>query len=388
MKQYTAGTLAELAGVSARTVRYYDTKGILRPTGYTESGYRLYDDAALLKMQQISMLKFAGFSLEEIQGMLIMEDRAIPDILEDQRQLLLERRDKIDEVIELLGHVLEQENYSDLSQLTGSMKLIRSVNHSGRRYRFFDQHSDQKLYPWEFDQLDLKPGMKTLDLGCGYGLLWRQSWQRIPENSEVTLVDIYGRLLEEDRKFADEHRAELSAGTALRFVEDDAETYPMESGYDRIVMAFLWKYLREPEKLLEKSRDALSPKGCLVLIHGNKTNLMEDCDRIYQEFAGDYCLPERISLVQASEETVTSALRQVFPRVETVIFDNELTFTHALELYRFMMDSYEELTAAIKAQGIGFVNFLRRHVEERGTVTLHDHVVLFRCWKEDTRADS
>ena len=259
MKQYTAGTLAELAGVSARTVRYYDTKGILRPTGYTESGYRLYDDTALLKMQQISMLKFAGFSLEEIQGMLIMEDRAIPDILEDQRQLLLERRDKIDEVIELLGHVLEQENYSDLSQLTESMKLIRSVNHSGRRYRFFDQHSDQKLYPWEFDQLGLKPGMKTLDLGCGYGLLWRQSWQRIPKNSEITLVDIYGRLLEEDRKFADEHSAELSDGTALRFVEADAETYPMESGYDRIVMAFLWKYLREPEKLLEKARDALGP---------------------------------------------------------------------------------------------------------------------------------
>ena len=100
--------------------------------------------------------------------------------------------------------------------------------------------------------------------------------------------------------------------------------------------------------------------------------------RIYQEFAGDYCLTERISQVQASEETVASALHQ-FPRVETVIFDNELTFTHALELYRFMMDSYEELTAAIKAQGIGFVNFLRRFVEERGTVTLHmrEHKIVY-----------
>ena len=106
MKYYTAGTLAELAGVSSRTIRYYDQKGVLRPTGYTDGGYRLYDDTALLKMQQISMLKFAGFSLEEIQGMLMMEDRAISAILEDQRQLLLERRDKIDEVIELLNHVL------------------------------------------------------------------------------------------------------------------------------------------------------------------------------------------------------------------------------------------------------------------------------------------
>ena len=61
MKQYTAGTLAELAGVSSRTVRYYDTKGILHPIGYTESGYRLYDDTALLKLQQISMLKFMEY---------------------------------------------------------------------------------------------------------------------------------------------------------------------------------------------------------------------------------------------------------------------------------------------------------------------------------------
>ena len=360
MKQYTAGTLAELAGVSPRTIRYYDTKGILRPTGYTESGYRLYDDKALLKMQQISMLKFAGFSLDEIQSLLLMEDRAIPEILEDQRQLLLERRDKIDEVIELLNHVLAQGNYSDLSQLTDTMKLIRSVNHSGRRYRFFDQHSNKKLYPWEFNQIGLKPGMKILDLGCGYGLLWRQSWQRIPESSQITMVDIYSRLLEEDQKFADEHRAELSEGTEIRFVEADAETYPMEPGYDRIVMAFLWKYIKDPEKLLAKSRDSLNPEGCLVLIHGNKANLMEDCDHIYQEFAGDFCLTERILQVQTDEESVTAALRRVFPKVEPVIFDNELTFTHALELYRFMTDSYEELTAAIKAQGIGFVNFLRR----------------------------
>lgn len=83
MKQYTAGMLAELAGVSSRTIRYYDQKGILHPTGYSEGGYRLYDDSALLKMQQISMLKFAGFSLEDIQSVLLMEDRALPEILED-----------------------------------------------------------------------------------------------------------------------------------------------------------------------------------------------------------------------------------------------------------------------------------------------------------------
>ena len=83
-----------------------------------------------------------------------------------------------------------------------------------------------------------------------------------------------------------------------------------------------------------------------------------------------------------------AALYRVFPRVEAASLDNELTFTHALDLYRFMMDSYEELTTAIKAQGIGFVNFLRRYVEEHGTVTLHSRVMLYHCYKEEGHADS
>ena len=71
----------------------------------------------------------------------------------------------------------------------GDQEKISQAKHHG-------EHSDQKLYPWEFDQLGLQPGMNALDLGCGYGLLWRQSWDRIPEGTQITLVDIYGKLLE------------------------------------------------------------------------------------------------------------------------------------------------------------------------------------------------
>ena len=386
MNQYTAGALAELAGVSSRTVRYYDTKGILHPIGYTESGYRLYDDTALLKLQQISMLKFAGFSLNEIHGILMMEDRAIPDILEDQRQLLSERRDKINEVIELLDHILEQENYSDLSQLTNSMKLIRRVNHSSRTYRFCDQYGDQKLYPWEFAQLNLKPGMKILDLGCAHGYLWRHSWALIPEDSQITLVDIYSKMLESIQQFMVEHGAELSRGTEIHLVEDDVEIRPFDADYDRIVIAFLWKYLKNPEALIKKARDALASNGMLCFVHGSE-RIMTDYDDIYKEFAGQSCLEERITQVREKNNEIQGVLRRIFPKVEAIPFDNELTFTNTLELYRFMMDSYEELISAIKIHGIGFVNFLRRYVKEQGTVALHSRVWLYRCYKEEPHSD-
>lgn len=43
-KLYTAGELAKLIGVTSRTVRYYDKKGILKPVGYSKGGYRLYNN--------------------------------------------------------------------------------------------------------------------------------------------------------------------------------------------------------------------------------------------------------------------------------------------------------------------------------------------------------
>ena len=58
---------SRLAGVSIRTLQYYDKIGLLHPTGYTESGYRLYDDAALETLQQILLFRELEFPLKEIK---------------------------------------------------------------------------------------------------------------------------------------------------------------------------------------------------------------------------------------------------------------------------------------------------------------------------------
>ena len=64
---YTTGEFARKAGVSVRTIRYYDKQGILKPSHVSESGYRLYTDGDFGKLQKILTLKYLGFSLEEIQ---------------------------------------------------------------------------------------------------------------------------------------------------------------------------------------------------------------------------------------------------------------------------------------------------------------------------------
>lgn len=61
-KLYTAGIFAKKAGVSIRTIRFYDKENLLKPSSHSESGYRIYTDSDFAKLQKILTLKFLGFS--------------------------------------------------------------------------------------------------------------------------------------------------------------------------------------------------------------------------------------------------------------------------------------------------------------------------------------
>ena len=64
---YTVRQLAQLAGVSVRTVHYYDHIGLLRPAQRSANGYRLYGEDAILPLQQIMFFREMDFSLDEIK---------------------------------------------------------------------------------------------------------------------------------------------------------------------------------------------------------------------------------------------------------------------------------------------------------------------------------
>lgn len=87
----TVGEVAELVGVTVRTLHHYDEIGLLRPSGRTHAGYRLYDPADLLRLQQILVYRGLGFPLDEI--VVLLDDPAADEAahLRRQHQLLTER---------------------------------------------------------------------------------------------------------------------------------------------------------------------------------------------------------------------------------------------------------------------------------------------------------
>src|SRR5205807_2485849 len=96
---YRSGQFARKVSVSVRTLRYYDTVGLLSPTQHTEAGYRLYSDDDLASLQQILALKFLGFSLEEIKDCLRRGPHRLQEALAAQRMMMREKRSQIDMVI-------------------------------------------------------------------------------------------------------------------------------------------------------------------------------------------------------------------------------------------------------------------------------------------------
>src|SRR5699024_9358666 len=96
-KTFTVGSFAKLTGITERALRYYDRKGLLTPSDYNQQGHRLYTHDNLVEVQKILTLKYLGYSLEEIGEHLENSGRNIMVSLNEQANLLQQKRDHIDQ---------------------------------------------------------------------------------------------------------------------------------------------------------------------------------------------------------------------------------------------------------------------------------------------------
>ena len=84
----TVGEVAELANVTVRTLHHYDEIGLVRPSGRTDAGYRLYDEDDLARLQQVLFYRELGFPLDEIRELMADPGFDRGDALREQRKLL------------------------------------------------------------------------------------------------------------------------------------------------------------------------------------------------------------------------------------------------------------------------------------------------------------
>lgn len=127
----TISQVAALTGISIRTLQYYDEVGLLKPSQLTPSGYRLYDEEALQKLQQILFFKELGFKLKDIREMLQKPDFDRIAAFRKQKELLLLKRNRTDRLIALLSRLEKGEQCMsfkefDLSDYINALEDFKS----------------------------------------------------------------------------------------------------------------------------------------------------------------------------------------------------------------------------------------------------------------------
>ena len=95
----TVHEVSKRTGVSIRTLHYYDQIGLLKPTSQTESGYRLYDDTVLERLQQILLFKELEFPLKEIKAIIDAPDFDRNKALRQQIELLTLKKEHLENLI-------------------------------------------------------------------------------------------------------------------------------------------------------------------------------------------------------------------------------------------------------------------------------------------------
>lgn len=101
----TVNEVSKMTGVSIRTLQYYDTIGLLKPSGYTKAGYRLYDDTALERLQQILLFKELEFPLKEIKEIIDAPNFDRMKALEQQIELLTLKKEHLENLIDFAREI-------------------------------------------------------------------------------------------------------------------------------------------------------------------------------------------------------------------------------------------------------------------------------------------
>lgn len=103
---YTIKEIADLAGVTTRTLRYYDEIGLLEPADTGDNGYRYYDHGSLLRLQQILFFRELDVPLKDIHLIMSRPDFNLLRALEEHRDSLENRAERLDQLIDTVDRTI------------------------------------------------------------------------------------------------------------------------------------------------------------------------------------------------------------------------------------------------------------------------------------------
>lgn len=374
---YSSGEFARMAHVTLRTVRYYDKQDILKPSLVTESGARFYTDEDFARLQQILLLKYLGFSLDDIREMTIGDSdyHFMLNSLNIQLRLVRDRIEQmqlVEKAIQDTAQVIQEQHTIDWSQmlnlihLTGMEKSLKNqyqnATNISSRINLHNLYSQNKQgwFPWIFQQCHIRPGLRILELGCGDGTLWTENLSLIPEDISITLSDISSGMLRDAR------RAIGSSDTRFAFRAFDCKKIPYkDESFDLVIANHILFYCDDIPAVLKEVCRVLSPGGHFLCSAYGKAH-MQEVSQLVEDFDDRIVLSADKLYERFGRENGRKILDPFFPDAKwhsyedfLLVQDAEPLISYVLSCHgnqnQYILDHYKEFRAfATKKTAKGF----------------------------------
>jgi len=391
-KKMTSGEIAKKAGISQKAVRLYDEKGLLKPSEYSEGNYRLYDKEALLVLENIIALKQIGFSLEEIHDNLIQsKNMDIVESLNQQLKLMEERKREIERTIGCIKSVLVRTNgQPDWNSVAEVARMIQADQKADTHHFSAIKHNADGVdwYVKIYDSLNIKSGARILDLGCGFGKLWRNNWADIPASVTVDAVDLHGSWADNLAGYIEENRKKLQVCTDVQVKFGDVEEAEVwnevvaDKKYTCVIAHYLLSFLKNEELLTKRAADALAEGG---MFSCNAYGIgVEDgfwAEMLENIGIGTGFIAEKQAVKKEKHESFRKLLEKYFKAVELVKLSNNMQYDNSGELFERLCERYPEKKKYFTEKEALIKKCFDKEISEQGRIVVPGMSEFWHCYK-------
>ena len=377
---YSSGEFARMAQITVRTVRYYDKQNILKPSLVTPTGARFYTEEDFARLQQIMLLKYLGFSLEDIRELTVNDSdySYLEHSLEQQQNLVRDRIEQLQLVEQAIGETVteirQQQNVDwnrmrELIHLTGMENSLKaqyrnSTNISARirLHRLFSSNK-QGWFPWIYEQCQITEGMKILELGCGNGRLWIENKAKLPADCELILSDISEGMIRDVR------REQSLQDDRFSFAAFDCHAIPYEdASFDLVIANHVLFYCKDVDRVCSEVGRVLKPGGRFVCGTYGVAH-MQEVSRLVTQFDDRITLSGENLYEHFGKENGAQALAPYFAEVDWQQYEDALIVTQAEPLIEYVLSCHGNQNQYILEKYNKFRKYVEGQIRNGYTIT-------------------
>lgn len=386
---YTSGEFARKANVTLRTIRYYDKQGILKPSKVGENSYRYYTDGDFAKLQKILSLKYLGFSLEEIMTITINDQDKdfIRQSLKLQIGLVRKKIEHLNLIEQSLKDTAEKMEYNHEVDWEEIIRLLHVTN---REHVLVDQYknasnlevriqlhkdysvNEMRWFPWIFQQLDLKEGMKVLELGCGTGGLWVENMEMMPKQVEIFLSDQSMGMVEDAKNnicrslfSLNQTKEELEKKMEkFHFQTFDCQKIPHEDEtFDLVIANHVLFYIEDRKKVYQEIKRVLKPGGIFICSTYGKGH-MREITQLVQDFDSKIVLSDKNLYDVFGLENGQEELTREFSKVEKHLYEDYLLVDKAEPIVDYILSCHGNQHEHLSRRYLEFKDFVGQKLKK------------------------